>query len=123
VLRNNAANKQTYEQKASVTTLTSAGSYVITITDWKALTALFSSSYMDDTQVEAFEGKYQAAASKYIFDNGTSAATRGDAGTAALLQLFPGMINIYYAPKGTTTYAPLKASSTGTKTLTPIPCP
>jgi len=120
-LRNNATNKQIYEEKASVTTMTSTGSYVVTISNWAALNTLLANSYSDATQQFAFESSYQTILTRYQFDN--PGATKGDAGAAALIQLFPGMINVYYAPKGTTSYTPITIGATGAKTITLIQCP
>lgn len=40
------------------------------------------------------------------------------------MQLFGGAINVYYAPSGSTNYAPLGISNeAGYNTVAPIPCP
>ncbi len=122
-LRNNATNKQIYEAKASVTTLTSAGTYVVTINDWTAISTVLTNSYSTPAQVAAFNNNYQAIGQQYISDNGS--ATKGDAGVFALMQLFPGAINVYYAPTGSNTYTPLTINTAvnGNKTIGNLPCP
>ena len=116
-----ASDLQYYEKNASVTTMTSTGSYIVSISNWTALTNIYNNSYATTTEQANFVSNYQNQGDIYSQNNIN--ATPGDAGAWALIQMFPGAINIYYAPPNSTNYSPLAVSTKNSKTLVTIPCP
>jgi len=107
-----------YENNASVTTETSTGSYIVTVSNWSALGNIYTNSFSTTAEQNTFNNSYISNGQDYATSNDD--ATQGDIGVYALLQMFPGAIDVYFAPPGSTTYTPLIA---GDKTLAPIPCP
>ncbi|MBS1519960.1 MAG: hypothetical protein JST50_03100, partial [Bacteroidetes bacterium] len=109
---------QYYENHASVTTLTATGTYIVAVSNWTVIQNLYSSSYSTQTEQDNFKAAYQTQGANYLADNPN--ATAGDAGAYALIKMFPGSINIYYASPGSTTYIPMTINNT---ILVKVPCP
>jgi len=83
-----------------------------------------NSSYITLAQQDVLDAQYQNEGREYLDDN--LSATVGDAGAYALMTLFSGDINIYYAPPGSTNYQPLIINTnnfTGTDTVGTKNCP
>jgi len=115
-------SKQFYENKAQVTTETATGNYIVTITNWPAMQNLLNSTYSTQAEQDRLDGEYQQDGGDYLNDHLT--ATQGDAGAYALMTLFSGEINIYYAPHGSTNYQPLIIDvATGTDNVATKNCP
>jgi len=112
---------QFYENNAQVTTETSTGNYIITITNWQAMQSLLNSAFSTQAEINTLNGEYVDDAKDYLSNNAT--ATVGDAGAYALMTLFSSDINIYYAQPGSTNYQPLIINGvTGTDTIATINC-
>ena len=98
--------RQFYEANVSVTVITTAKTYVVTINDWAAIQPLFDQYESDPT---TFDNNYQALATQF----GSS--------EMALLKIFGNTINVYTAAPGSTDFKPLTLNAAGTGVMT-LPC-
>ncbi len=123
VLKNQSASDiQFYKDNEQVTTETNTGSYIVTISDWNAMLNIYNASYSNATDQAAFTNNYVAYATDYLTNN--PSAGPGDAGSYALMKLFPDAINVYYAAPGSTSYTPIFINqSTEFDFLSNTPCP
>ena len=113
---------QYYKANANVQAETTAGTYVVTISNWTTIQNTITSSFSTDADKIAFNTNYAKIANDYRTATG---ASLGDATAYALTQLFPGAITIYFKPAGSTTYIPLTVvtDAGGNQTLTILQCP
>jgi hypothetical protein len=113
---------QFYESNAEVNTETTTGNYIVTISSWTAMQNSLNTSFSTSAQQTTFNNNYITYGLDYLTNN--PSATDGDAAAYALMMLFPGAINIYYAQPGSTTYAPLTINtSTEFDFITTLTCP
>jgi hypothetical protein len=113
---------QFYEANANVKAETSAGSYVVTVSDWTSIQNILINQFGTAADQATFNDSYAKIANNYL---ATPAATLGDATAYALTQLFGNTITIYFAPAGSTTYTPLTivTDAGGNQTISLLQCP
>ncbi|GAB2703812.1 hypothetical protein GCM10027037_32130 [Mucilaginibacter koreensis] len=116
------ADKDFYKSNASVTTLTSNGSYIVMIKDWNKMLDLYNTLYTTQAQKNAFKADYINIGQLYFDKNPTSGL--GMAGVYALLKKFGDAINVYKADASSMTYQPFQiVNNNGIETVAPNPCP
>lgn len=93
-----ASNIAFYKNNASITTVTKAGNYVVTINNWGTLNTLFQTFKKNP---EAFDNNYQDIATNKLSTE------------YALLTIFGNAINVYKAPANSTTYSPITINAAG----------
>lgn len=107
----------TYKASVSVTTLTQASTYVVTVKDWAALQALLTAYDANPTQANA---NYVQAGQDYLNGNPFT-ATNETASAYAALKLYGSAVNIYKAATGTNTFSPIALNSVDVVDAKPCP--
>jgi len=120
-----AQSIKVYKSNVSVTVVTKTGNYVVTVKDWGALQTLYTdfNSTQEDptTHLNAFDTDFVSKGRTYLTAN--PLASEGDAGIYALQTKFGASINIFHAPKGSTTYTPLTVTTVDSKPqVATLPC-
>jgi hypothetical protein len=118
---------QFYKNKVSVGVVTSTVSFIVTVSNWSTIQTLlttFKASPVDPTTgLNAFDENYAKIGGDYKTAN--PLASDSEAGAYALMTVFGDSINIYEAPKGSTTYTPLTLTTdaNGNKKVANLQCP